>query len=841
MNRSNNVNQRLESAFQAVDIKRPMRVLRYEPGTMLSYDIHPVYPTSTVPVKLRIEKFAGGGFAGQVYKVNLVSIDPCREPLNYANTTGLQAGCEYAMKIMIPPSRFSLFFRNMLYSIGFQSQFQIQINPAAVRAGALWQKFIRAAAQCEFNDPLAVNDVHATFVDSTLGGCGELSNWVDGRTWQLEVDDRMDLLKEWRRGKIKEHPDLGSPEYREKYSFMKKFTRLLHEMGAPEFARQYEWTTCKSQPNCLKRFEKPEGAGGGLTAVDFRAGLALLPFLPMSPGDFKLIAGGIRRGSLVQFDRGNIPQLEQYIESNPQVKDILPDSANMLGELKDCEESYRDSQLDITHNFPRLFYDRKLWRSLFAGSARGWRVRNIVNREKEKVLAECPLKTLLFFLVGLLPIIGGVLRKCWGRPEWRAHYLSIFSEKGYFLRALRGRICENLIAWHRSGRISAEKTISLQNHLIRNFFHHLLSFLPVSLHRFLTDKKFFKDKLYNLFVRPIKLYFHPQMRTQWLRDMVAKGQEKEILSKQDADLILARIDEPFIQKYLVSLVVHVMTLPVTQVVSLIAAGYFYWSHPELSQAERTAAAAGIVALFQVIPLSPGSLCRGFYTTGMAVKDRNFKEYNIALFLSYFKYVGYLAFPIQMAYRYPVLARFMAAHWATDAVRMVPVFGERGALLEHAVFCLFYNWPLTLRRRMARISEMRRKLPSRYWHLPVILIITATLFVLLHRSYWILSETPPEAANLWYVRPLLPAIFIIPLLAGRFSTLYAGGMQRGKRIISAALIGLTSALLYSGSLSAFETNIGGEAALLAPIVWRCFAFTIFSAFGAILGELQTKDV
>ncbi len=47
---------------------------------------------------------------------------------------------------------------------------------------------------------------------------------------------------------------------------------------------------CKSQPNCLKR--NGTKADSGLVAVDFRAGLALLPFLPMSPGDFKLIING---------------------------------------------------------------------------------------------------------------------------------------------------------------------------------------------------------------------------------------------------------------------------------------------------------------------------------------------------------------------------------------------------------------------------------------------------------------------------------------------------------------------------------------------------------------------
>ncbi len=68
---------------------------------------------------------------------------------------------------------------------------------------------------------------------------------------------------------------------------------MLHEMGAPELARQYEWWTMKSQPNALKRLEAEDDPERGLVAVDFRAGMALLPFLPQCPADFKLIVKGI--------------------------------------------------------------------------------------------------------------------------------------------------------------------------------------------------------------------------------------------------------------------------------------------------------------------------------------------------------------------------------------------------------------------------------------------------------------------------------------------------------------------------------------------------------------------
>ena len=187
---------------------------------------------------------------------------------------------------LIPPSGFSRLFRNLLYWIGFQGPFQLQVNPAASKAGALWQKFIRRGAKIRFGDETAVRDIYATFVDDKLGSCGQLSEWIEGRTWRLEVDDRIDLLSKWSQDKMLTESEinlLGSQEYRAKRKFMSDFVDLLHDMGAHEFARQYEWSTCKSQPNVLKRHETKNNPSEGLVAVDFRAGLALLPFLPMSP------------------------------------------------------------------------------------------------------------------------------------------------------------------------------------------------------------------------------------------------------------------------------------------------------------------------------------------------------------------------------------------------------------------------------------------------------------------------------------------------------------------------------------------------------------------------------
>ncbi|MBM4025868.1 MAG: hypothetical protein FJ280_10755, partial [Planctomycetes bacterium] len=759
----------LQDRFRGSGVHRPLRVSRYDPGTELTYQVEGFAGQGAAGVRLSVERFVGGGFAGQVYRVKVLGIEG-------APIAGLQAGGNYAMKILVPPSNFSRMFRNLLYWVGFQGPFQLQVNPAAARAGALWQKIIRRGARIEFGDERAVVDIHGTFVDERLGSCGELSEWVEGRTWRLEVDDRLDLLRQWRRGKPVEESRLGSPEYRAKKGFMHEFVELLHEMGAHEFSRQYEWSTCKSQPNCLKRTtEEPSDSPGadarfaGLVAVDFRAGLALLPFLPMSPGDVKLIAQGLGRGSLVQFDRGSLERLDRFVADHPAE---FADMGGILTELKEAERLYRDSVPDITHNHVRLLSSGRLWGTILDSAVTSWRTRDLIDEKHAQILRRNRLFTLLFFLVGGIPLLGKVLRRAWGRPDWREHYTRLLTSFEYLRKAFQARTAETLVGWHRAGRVEGWRAIRLADQRWRFLGHWPLSILPAGLHRLLTDGQYARDKLAYLFLRPIWLYFNAQMREQWLRDMLAEGQKKHMLSEDDAQVILRQVGEPFIQKYLKSLAVHICTLPVTQVVSVTIAVIYVLMHPEMPRVQSWGVGLGIIALFQVIPISPGSLTRGLYVLYLVVKERNFRDYNIAVFLGFFKYVGYLAFPIQMTYRYPVLARFMAAHWATEAVHVVPVFGEHGALLEHWVYYLFYNWPLTIRRRMGLRAQLRASVAPRYWHLGACAIAAAAVFGVVDYVHVGQAGELPQLQTYWWL------VAVMPLVCGSLVTLGCGGAILG---------------------------------------------------------------
>ncbi len=821
------ITKKLEAEFHRAALHRSMRVDCYDVGTELDYDVTEVAGANRGQVRLNIEKFVGGGFAGQVYQVKVLAVAPEGKQIG-----GLETGGIYAMKILIPPSNFSKLFRNALYWLGFQGPFQLQVNPAAARAGALWQKFIRRGAKARFGDERVVADIHGTFIDSRLGSCGELSEWVEGRTWQLETDDHLNALKQWKKGKDVDPEILGSPEYRAKHKFMAEFVELLHDMGGQEFARQYEWSTCKSQPNCLKRTETGESPSEGLTAIDFRAGLALLPFLPMSPGDFKLILSGLARGSLIQFDRGDTGKLKTFVDAH---KDEFADMVPMLEELKDSEHIYRNSIPDITHNHVRLLYSPLLWSTMLGSAVTGWKVKNLIDDRAEEKFRDSKCFTILFFLLGIIPLMGGFFRRIWGRADWRRHYGEMLTNREYFRRALQGRIAEKVIGWYRSGRVSGERALKVSKQPRRFFCHLPLSILPAGLHRLVSDRQRVKEWFYYLAVRPVRLYFDAEMREQWLIDMVNEGKKKRLLTDEDSAIILSQVKDTYIQKYLKSLAVHVCTLPVTQVVSVIVAVVFWVMNPEMSKEARAIAAAGILVAFQLTPISPGSLVRGFYVLYLVIKEKNFKDYNIAVFLGFFKYIGYLAFPIQMTHRYPELARFMAGHWATEAVHVIPVFGERGALLEHAVFCLFYNRPLTIRRRMRIRSRIRASLKPRYWHIAVCAMIGAGLFGLTDLAYLKNPGHLPGLKEIW------PLAILIPLICGAVVTLGAGGAALAKRVIGAVACGASMGVLYTAvsAALAIENAIATDA-LATGCMWRIFVFTILSVVGVLLTELNLPE-
>ena len=361
-----------------------------------------------------------------------------------------------------------------------------------------------------------------------------------------------------------------------------------------------------------------------------------------------------------------------------------------------------------------------------------------------------------------------------------------------------------------------------------------LSLLPAGLHRFLTDGAVFKDRLSRMFVRPFKLYFNAGEREKWLCDMIAAGERNGLLAADEAARIFGQIKEPFIQKYLKSLAVHLATLFLSETVFLTIAIVYVLGHPELGWSQATLQAGLIVAALNLLPVSPGSLVRGFYVVGLCIKEKSARDYALALPVSFLKVIGYLAFPLQMAYRYPDLARFMASHWATEAVHSVPVFGEKGAWLEHFVFDAFYNFPLTVRRRIRQRAEARRPLRPRYAQAPIFVLAGTLILAGVDYAWFRAKGAAPLLKEVWWIAVWIPAFTAALVSRG------AGGMTFGRRILLGAASGALTGLLYalaSTFLPALYAGAAAPGSLAAKLLGHFSLFIVVAALGAVLAETR----
>ena len=664
----------------------PYRPTRYEAGDVLELDLTTVWPEVAGHGRFRIEAFVGGGFAGQVYRcaVEQLELDGDAE-----GNMALRVGDTCAIKIMVPAGGFARRFRDLLYWLGFQAAFSAQVNRAACRSGLLWTKLARIAGGEILGAPDAVADAYASFYDAGLGAYGEIREWVTGRAWRLESDTQPRLRRQWRTIDPRE---TDSPEYVAKRRFMHRLVRLLHDMGAPELARQYEWWTLKSQPNVMKRTGQDGDPAAGLCAVDFRAGLVLLPFLPMSPRDFGLILEGLGRLSLVQFDRCDFRRLRAFAGEH----EALRPCTGMIDRLQEYDTVYRRAMPDVTHQGHRLLYDSALRADVRNGLAEGYLAKGVIDEACVARLPARPLRFFLFQFLGIVPVLGRTLRKIWGHALYRRHAGRMLASKTYFMASCRARIWRRLIEWHRAGRTGEAETRRLADCPSSYWVQRLtLGFLPAFLHRWIAQPGYVWGRVRDWWKFMRRFYKDGVFREQWLRDIIETGHRAGMLRDDERDTLLAQTDDPYVAKYLKCVAVHLATLPVTQIISVISGGaIMIWlmASGRRDWQDATKVFAYVLVAFQATPISPGSICRGLYVVYLMWREKDFGDYVVAAPLSFVKYIGYLAFPIQMAATYPVLSRFMASRWATSAVHIVPVFGEKGALFEHFVFDMFFNYP-----------------------------------------------------------------------------------------------------------------------------------------------------
>ncbi len=194
----------------------------------------------------------------------------------------------------------------------------------------------------------------------------------------------------------------------------------------------------------------------------------------------------------------------------------------------------------------------------------------------------------------------------------------------------------------------------------------------------------------------LRLARDPVARSVWLVEQVDTGLEESRISEEEAMRIRSQVNDPDVQLYLQCFFVHICTLPITTI-TVICFSVIYSLVHGLDMMDTLRLIIAWSALFAVLPISPGSISRGLYVVWVAWRRKLAARLRIALALSFWRYVGFFSFPLQMVQAFPALSRFAASLWVARLIRLIPHYGKTGGLLEHRIFDLLFNLPLTIGR------------------------------------------------------------------------------------------------------------------------------------------------
>jgi len=418
----------------------------------------------------------------------------------------------------------------------------------------------------------------------------------------------------------------------------------------------------------------------------------------MSPVDFRLILRGLFRGRFVQFDRSDPARFRRFIDSRKaDFKDLQP----AIEELEQQEAVYRASLPDVTHHGFRLITDAGLRRSIKMGTITNWKNLGRLDGEHAERLEKGRGLFALFYVLSFVPFLGKFFLKLWGNAVTREHMKRCLTSAGYLWRTLRGSRIEALVVWNRRGRASDARTLSLVRRPVCFWLQRIfLGLLPAKWHRSIAEPRYAWSRIREMVSFTVRFLRVPAFREECLLEQVQAGRQEGMLTEAETDRIVGQIKDPFIQKYLRCLAVHVCTVPITQIVMILAGGgvvVYCLVYRQLNWAESMGYGTATAAAIQLLPISPGSIARGLFVLYMMIRERDIRNYYIAAPVSFIHVIGYLAFPLQMAAHHPALARFLAGRWTKNMVHIVPVFGENGGLLEHGVFDFFFNLPLSIKR------------------------------------------------------------------------------------------------------------------------------------------------
>jgi hypothetical protein len=674
--------QELHSRVEQDSILVPAHRHCYFQGEMLNAHVFGLDGRCLGHECFRIGSYQGSGFGGQVYQAL---------PLAGLIRDSFMNGAvePIVLKVLTPRATWKRAFRDLLFRLSYQTSFAPRLREEALRCGLIWQELIRKAAGLELGTDSFVSRPYGYFWDEWLASFVEIHQWIESRAVRYEVDDQ--LLQRWL-GLTKEIPD---SEMSRKRACMAALVYLCRKIGAVGLARQYEWYTLVSQANLLTRSSLCDGQAE-FAGVDWRPGLAVPFFLPLSPVHASIIWQGLFSGVYVHYDEVNFDRLKAYVQTHA---DSFEPLKTLIQQLMADDARYRAGLPDLWNSPDHLLHQLEGRRQVRMAAIEDWRrLRRISSGEAVRLQVD-RWRFYLYFLLDSMPLIGGVMMHWLGDVSFRQHVRRFWCDASYRRDTLRRQRSCDLLEWKAQGRISQEHAEILAGSIISYLMDKIiLSYLPGGLQRFVTDPGVRKNVVQGLIIQPVRLLVDVGFRRIWLDEILAQQMQKGIITKLQVERLHDQVSERRLQGFLRDLGLTIALELFAKLLYLVLVMY--------GLRTRNFLPLGIAAFG---PIAPSGILRAVYVLVELIVDLpailRQKEHKLfwtrllGLVTAPWRLVGNLFAPLEMFTYYNEMSLVLGDYLVSKMVRVVPVLGGRGMILEFWAFNLTFNLPLSIRKML----------------------------------------------------------------------------------------------------------------------------------------------
>jgi hypothetical protein len=602
---------------------------------------------------------------------------PCRAAL---------PGQPVALKFLRPAHRWKEIFRDALFFLTCQVSFAPRLRESALRSGLLTAELVGRAAESEGRSPTEFAHPLGYFWDTRLCSYVEIYTWEPGRTQRYAPDDGLVLRwLGWERA-------LPDTEMNRKRAYMSWLAAFCCRLGAAGVARQFEWDSWISQANVLTRLE-PVG-GAEFVAVDWRVGLAVPFFLPLSPAHARLIWSGLRQGRRTLADWLDASQLDSARQAHSGWDAPLKGLANWLLLV---DKEYRGALPDVWQNGFRFLIDPDRRNRVQAALLQDWERLGRITRASFQDLRASGLALWLFYGLGVVPFAGAFLQRLAGNADYRAHCRMLLTRSAYRRAVLAARRACDLMEWIQQGRISpasGSRLVGSLNHYLSQKI--LLAWLPSGLHRIAIDRQARRGLFRRWLIQPLHLLVSQPARELWLDSLLQSQFHRGVISEFELAGMRARLQKKRLQA-LISDMGYFAGLEIFSRLLYLVLGLYgllggsFWP----------------LFLAALGPISPSGILRFFYIAAQTILDlpevirlrsgRLLVSRLLGLLLAPWRFIGNFSVPLEMFSFEPRASLVLAEYFTAQLVRHVPVFGGRGKLLEFAAFQCSFSLPLSIAR------------------------------------------------------------------------------------------------------------------------------------------------